>query len=37
MKQLLYWLLTPYRWYKERQEFKKQLAELRKRDPFIYK
>lgn len=31
------WLLTPYRRWKERKEFKKRLEELRKRDPFIYK
>ena len=31
------WLLTPYRRWKERKEFKKRLKELRKRDPFIYK
>ena len=31
------WLLTPYRRWKERKEFKKRMAELRKRDPYIYK
>ena len=31
------WLLTPYRRWKERKEFKKRMAELRKRDTFIYK
>lgn len=33
----IYWLLTPYRRWKSKQEFKKRLEELRKRDPFIYK
>jgi len=37
MKRFINWLLTPYRMYKERQAFKKRLAELRQRDPFIYK
>lgn len=31
------WLLTPYRRWKENEEFKRRLEELRKRDPFIYK
>ena len=31
------WLLRPYRQWQERKAFKKRLAELRKRDPFIYK
>lgn len=31
------WLLTPWRKWKERKEFKKRLAKLRERDPFIYK
>jgi hypothetical protein len=26
-----------YFWFKKRRELKKRLAELRKRDPFIYK
>ena len=30
-------LITPYKKYKEDQEFKKRMEELRKRDPFIYK
>jgi len=30
-------LSWPVRKYKERQAWKKRLAELRKRDPFIYK
>jgi len=37
MKKLLRWLLTPYRRYKEKKAFQARLAELRKRDPFIYK
>ena len=31
------WLLRPYRKWKEKRAFKKKLAEMRKRDPFIYK
>lgn len=31
------WLLTPYRKWKEKKEFKKRVEEMRKRDPFIYK
>lgn len=34
---LLNWLLTPWRKWKERREFKRKLEDLRKRDPFIYK
>ncbi len=34
IKNVLTW---PYRKYKERQEWKKRMDELRKRDPFIYK
>ncbi len=30
-------LKTPYIKYKREKEYKKRLAELRKRDPFIYK
>jgi hypothetical protein len=37
MNKLLYILKNPIRWWKDRQAFKKRLAELRKRDPFIYK
>jgi len=29
--------MTPYRRYKEKKAFQARLAELRKRDPFIYK
>jgi hypothetical protein len=31
------WLTTPYRKFKLNQEYKKRLAEIRKRDPFIYR
>jgi hypothetical protein len=31
------WLLTPYYKWKSKQDLKKKLEELRKRDPFIYK
>ena len=27
----------PYHWWKENRRFKKRMAELKKRDPFIYK
>lgn len=37
MKKIIYWLMTPYRKYKEKKQFEVRLAELRKRDPFIYK
>lgn len=37
MKNILYIILHPFKWYKEKQQFKKRLEELRKRDPFIYK
>jgi len=37
MKTLIEFILTPWTWYQERRAFKKRLAELRKRDPFIYK
>lgn len=37
LKQLWYWLITPYRNYVAHKEFKKHLEELRKKDPFIYK
>ena len=29
--------MTPYRKYKEKKAYEARLAELRKRDPFIYK
>jgi len=34
---IINWLLTPWYKWKEHREFKKRLAELQKRDPFIYK
>jgi hypothetical protein len=37
MKTLLNFLTAPWRRYKERQQLKRRLEELRKRDPFIYK
>jgi hypothetical protein len=37
MKKIINWLMTPYRRYKEKKAFEARLAELRKRDPFIYK
>jgi len=37
LKKILDFILYPYRKYKEHKEWKKRLAELRKRDPFIYK
>jgi hypothetical protein len=37
MNKFLYYILRPLRWYKDRQERKRRLDELRKQDPFIYK
>jgi hypothetical protein len=37
MSELLRFLRNPMRWYREHKAWKKRLAELRKRDPFIYK
>jgi|CryBogDrversion2_5_1035270.scaffolds.fasta_scaffold00070_16 hypothetical protein len=37
MKKLIDFILKPWHWYKSRQEFKRRMEELRKRDPFIYK
>jgi hypothetical protein len=37
MNEILNFLRNPWRWYKERKEFNRRIAELRKRDPFIYK
>jgi hypothetical protein len=34
---IIEFILKPWRWYKSRQEFKRRMEELRKRDPFIYK
>lgn len=37
LKKLLDIILYPWKKYKENRTFKKRIAELRKRDPFIYK
>jgi hypothetical protein len=37
MKKFIYWVLTPYRNWRENREYKKRVEEMRKRDPFIYK
>ncbi len=37
MKKLIELFKMPFVWYKTRQQYKKRLEELRKRDPFIYK
>lgn len=37
MNEILDFLRNPIKWWKTRQAFKRRLAELRKRDPFIYK
>lgn len=37
VQRIINFILTPIRWYKQRQQIKKRLEELRKRDPFIYK
>jgi hypothetical protein len=37
MKILINFITYPLRKWRERQAFKKRIAELRKRDPFIYK
>ena len=37
VQRIIDFILLPIRKYKERQEFKRRLEELRKRDPFIYK
>jgi hypothetical protein len=34
---LINFITYPWRKWRERQAFKKRIAELRKRDPFIYK
>jgi hypothetical protein len=36
-KKILYYIMYPYHYYKERQFIKKRLKEMRERDPFIYK
>jgi hypothetical protein len=37
MKKIINFLLYPLRKYREHQEFKRRMEEIRKRDPFIYK
>ncbi len=37
LKKIWSFIIWPYTRYKEEQEFKKRLKELRKKDPFIYK
>lgn len=37
MKNILNFLLSPWRKWQERCAFKKRVEEMRKRDPFIYK
>jgi len=37
MNILINFITYPWRKWRERQAFKKRIAELRKRDPFIYK
>jgi hypothetical protein len=37
MNNFINFLKNPFRWYRERKAFKKRLAELQARDPFIYK
>ena len=36
-KKIIEFLLWPWRRFQEHRQFKKRIAELRKRDPFIYK
>lgn len=36
-ERIIYWLSTPWRKYKQRQELKNRIKEIQKRDPFIYK
>ena len=37
MKKLIDFILSPWTKWKAKQAYKKRLADLRKRDPFIYK
>jgi hypothetical protein len=37
MKKIIDFILRPFRQYMEDRKFKKRVAELRKKDPFIYK
>lgn len=34
---IINFLKNPLRWYRERQAYNKRLAQLKERDPFIYK
>jgi hypothetical protein len=37
LKKIWQWIRFPYTRYKEHVQYKKRIAELKKRDPFIYK
>jgi hypothetical protein len=37
LKKIKEFILKPYHFYKRKQQIKKRLEDLRKRDPFIYK
>ena len=37
MRNIIYFILTPWRWYKNKQEFKRRMKELQEQDPYIYK
>jgi hypothetical protein len=37
LKKIWRTLIYPWTWFKQEREMKKRLAELKKRDPFIYK
>lgn len=37
LKTIINLLLSPYRFVRDKIEYRKKLAELKKRDPFIYK
>jgi hypothetical protein len=37
MKTIWYYITLPWAKWKEKQQIKKRIEELRKRDPFIYK
>ncbi len=36
-KRIISFLLTPYTRWKQKRDFQRQVEEMRKRDPFIYK
>jgi len=36
MSKIINWILTPWHEWQEKKLFKKRLAKVRKRDPFIY-